>query len=154
MTEKIFAVLLLWMPGLILAGPGLLIRFGVWKTWYLAPVTPFTAKPMVLLGIPFSLFFWCMPIIALLPIDDDTYMRWIAIVGVIGTILGIVIADVSPGWAKPTWQRRLEERYSKEEINEFLQVWRKMDQQEWARLIGTDEGLEELVRIARGPYRA
>lgn len=74
--------------------------------------------------------------------------------GVIGTILGIVIADVSPGWAKPTWQRRLEERYSKEEINEFLQVWRKMDQQEWARLIGTDEGLEELVRIARGPYRA
>lgn len=71
-----------------------------------------------------------------------------------GFTIGIALALWAPGWAKPTWQRRLEDRYNQNEIDSFLRVWRRMNKKEWGRLIETDEGLEELVKMARNPSRS
>lgn len=154
MNEKILAVLVAWILGLIVALPNLLIRTGFWKSWYLSPtIPPFAVKRMIYLGIPFSLFFWCLPLVLLLPIDDQTAMIWSGRIGVVGIILGITMAALAPSWAKPGWQRRLENRYSHDEIADFLPVWQQIDRKDWAQLIETEEGLKQLVEMTGYEYR-
>ncbi|MEA3396498.1 MAG: hypothetical protein U9R05_03455 [Chloroflexota bacterium] len=79
-------------------------------------------------------------------------MKVWASVSVAGIVLTVVLGTWNPRWLKPAWQRRLEDRYSRDQIETFIRVWRQMDRREWGRLIETEEGLEELVRRARGPY--
>ena len=130
-----------------------MIRFGKWKDWYLSPtVPPFAFKRAVHLGIPFSFFFLFAPFLALVPVAPDTKLNIWAGIGVTGIVGGIVLAVWAPGWAKPEWQRRLEDRYNHDEIAEFLKVWRQMDRKEWGRLIETEEGLRQLVEMAEGQY--
>jgi hypothetical protein len=95
-----------------------------------------------------------MPLLAVLPADSDTSMNIVAGIGVAGIVIGIILAFWAPRWAKPAWQRRLEDRYSYAEINTFLPVWQRMDHKEWGRLVGTEEGLKKLVEKARGQYRS
>ena len=67
-----------------------------------------------------------------------------------GAVLAVVMIVWTPGWAKPKWQRYLEDRYSWREIRgTFIPVWRKMDRQEWATLLDSEAGIRELVRRAR-----
>jgi hypothetical protein len=152
--EKLVAMVVTWMLGLIVALPNLLMRAGFWKSWYLSPtIPPFAVKRMLYLGIPFSLFFWCLPIVLLLPIDDQAAMAWSGRIGIAGVLLGIAIAFIAPSWAKPAWQRRLEDRYDQDEIAIFVRVWQQMDRKEWGRLIETEEGLKQLVERSGGQYR-
>ncbi|MDY7076796.1 MAG: hypothetical protein SXV54_07705 [Chloroflexota bacterium] len=68
-------------------------------------------------------------------------------------LLCLVFAIWQPRWLKPTWQRRLEDQYSQAEINTvFRPAWRKMNHREWSHLIETEEGLEQLVQMARSVH--
>ncbi len=100
---------------------------------------------------PFSAIFVCAPFMSLLPINEDERLQVLVGISVAGAIFAIILGLWRPRWAKPTWQRRLEDRYDNDEIKfVFIPAWRKMDRKEWGRLIETEEGLEELVSIARG----
>jgi hypothetical protein len=139
--------------GALLLLPSLLVRLGVWKTWYLAPsIPPFTFKRSFHLW-PFALMFLCTPLIAILPLGDQAFELVIASIGIAGILLGIGLAVWAPRWAKPAWQRRLEDRYHHDEIATFVRVWRQIDRKEWGRLIETEEGLKQLVERAGGQYR-
>jgi hypothetical protein len=147
-------IFLSWLLGSFLFVPGLLVRLGKWKDWYLSPtIPPFAVKRFVYMGMPASLFFLCMPLLAIMPVGSDTGENLIAGIGVAGFAIGIILAFWAPRWAKPAWQQRLEDRYSHSEINAFLPVWQHMDHKEWGWLIGTEEGLKQLVEKAGGQYR-
>ncbi len=147
-------IFLSWLLGSFLFVPGLLVRLGKWKDWYLSPnIPPFAVKRFVYAGMPASLIFLHLPFLAFVPVDPDTKLDISAYIGVAGIAIGIVLAFWAPRWAKPAWQRRLEDRYSYAEINTFLPVWQHMDHKEWGRLVGTEEGLKELVEKAGGQYR-
>lgn len=151
MIDKLLAILIMWLIGAPIYLPGLLARLGIYKNWYLVPFMPPFAWRGIIYMWPFSAFFICYPFIALSPLSDAQVMRvWVGI-GILGLIISVIIGLWQPRWAKPTWQRRLEDRYDYDEIKfVFIPAWRKMDRKEWGRLIETEEGLEELVSIARG----
>jgi hypothetical protein len=55
-----------------------------------------------------------------------------------------------PRWAKPDWQRYLEDNYSWSEIrNVLIPYWRQMDRSTWNTLMDSEEGIDKLVRMAR-----
>lgn len=83
-------------------------------------------------------------------VSDDIFMSMIGTVGITGVFLGIVMIIWTPGWAKPAWQRYLEENYTWQEIRGvFIPTWRKMNRREWTTLMDSEEGIEELVSRAR-----
>lgn len=148
--QKVLAIVAMWILGAPIYLPWLLARLGLYKRWYFAPfMPPFSWRGWIQLW-PISAFFVFTPCIALLPIGDDLFITVIAGIGISGVIIALVLVLWTPSWAKPTWQRRLEDRYSHEEISRFIQVWRGMDFKEWSRLIETEEGTKTLVRMARG----
>jgi hypothetical protein len=139
----------MWLLGSPLYLPWLLARLGIYKSWYFAPfMLPFSWRGWIQLW-PMSAFFIFTPCIALMPMSDDIAMKLIAFIGITGVVLAFVMALWNPRWAKPAWQRRLEDRYSYETINNFIEVWRQMDFAEWSQLVETEEGLEKLVKIAQ-----
>ena len=84
---------------------------------------------------PVSIFFFFVPFLAILPISDELAMNIIGIVAIVGVILAIVMVGWTPGWAKPDWQRYLEDKYTWSEIRStFIPVWRKMDRKKWSQL--------------------
>jgi hypothetical protein len=151
MMEKILAILLLWLMGAPVYLPGVLARLGIYKSWYLVPFMPPFAWRGIVHMWPFSAIFVCAPFMSLLPLNEDERLQVLVGISIAGAILAVIIGLWQPRWAKPTWQRRLEDRYDYDEIKfVFIPAWRKMDRKEWGRLIETEEGLEELVSIARG----
>jgi hypothetical protein len=137
--------------GLVFAAMGISVRCGWHKTWYIKRTyPPVTYRAAQYFAFPFSLFWFSFPIVALLPIPRDNKVVPL-VVGMLGSfVLCLVFAIWQPRWLKPTWQRRLEDRYSWKEISGiFIPAWRRMDRREWGRLIETQEGLEQLVRKAR-----
>lgn len=151
--ERLAAAIVSWLIGAPIYMPWLLARLGFYKGWYLAPfIPPFSWRRWILVW-PMSAFFVCMPFVGLLPLSPDDKLNVLATIGVIGFVFAILLILWNPRWAKPAWQRRLEERYTHRQINKFLDVWRHMDRSEWGRLIETEEGLEELVRRAQGEER-
>lgn len=147
-------IFLSWLLASIFIVPHLLIRLGKWKDWYLSPtVLPFAFKRGVHLGIPFSFLFLFAPCMAFVPGDPYTKLGILLSISAVGFISGIVLALSEPHWAKPGWQRQLEERFTRDEIAAFLPIWRHMDHQKWGRLIETEEGLEQLVQMARERQR-
>lgn len=148
--NKLLGIVGMWLLGVPIYLPWLLARLGIYKRWYFAPfIPPFSWRRWIQLW-PLSAVFVCAPFIALSPLSDDIFMKMWAGVGITGVVLAVVMVLWTPGWAKPTWQRRLEDRYSHEEISDFIRVWKQMDFREWGRLIETEEGLEQLVQRARG----
>jgi hypothetical protein len=151
--DKLLAVCVMWLLGAPIYLPGLLARWGVYKSWYLVPwMPPFAWRGIVYMW-PFSAVFVCYPFIALSPLSDDAVMKVWAGIGIGGAIFAIILGLWRPRWAKPAWQRRLEDRYDHDEIATFVRVWRQMDRKEWGRLIETEEGLKQLVERAGGQYR-
>jgi hypothetical protein len=153
MIDKFLAVCVVWLLGAPIYLPWLLSRLGFYKGWYLAPsMPPFVWRGSIHLW-PLSAVFVCYPLIALSPLNDDAVMKVWAGVGIASFILTLVLGVCNPRWAKPAWQRRLEDRYSHDEIATFVRVWRQMNRKEWGRLIETEEGLKQLVERAGGQYR-
>ena len=140
--------------GLLFVGMGVSVRCGWYKTWYIKRVyPPFTYRAAQYFAFPISLF-WLTPLLCvLLPISKERKLP-LGLIGMVGSpILCFVLAVWQPRWLKPTWQRRLEDRYNQAEIDTvFRPVWRKMDRREWGKLIETEEGLERLVEMARDPH--
>ena len=86
----------------------------------------------------------------MLPLSDDAFMIVLGWTSLVGGILGLVMIIWTPAWAKPKWQRYLEDKYSWREIRGvFIPAWRKMERKQWGQLLDSEEGIEELVRIAR-----
>ncbi len=97
---------------------------------------------------PASAVFVCYPVIALSPLSDDVVMQLWAIVSLVGIALALIMTLWTPRWAKPAWQRRLEDRFSHEQISAFISVWRKMPFSQWSDMIETEEGMLELADYA------
>ena len=111
------AFLIFWGLASLTFIPGLLMRLGIWKGWYLAKNTPpFGVKGFVYLAMPVSAFFLSMPCTALIPVAPDTQSQIALYVGAAGFVFGIVLAIWQPWWAKPEWLRRLEDNYDYDEI--------------------------------------
>ena len=148
MINKILATLAMWLLAVPIFLPWLLARLSVYKRWYFAPfIPPFSWRGWIQLW-PLSAFFICIPFLALTPLSDDMFMKSIVVVGVLGVIGAFVIVVWTPGWAKPAWQRRLEDRFSHEQISAFISVWRKMPFSQWSDMIETEEGMLELADYA------
>lgn len=145
------AFLIFWGLASLTFIPGLLMRLGIWKGWYLAKNTPpFGVKGFVYLAMPVSALFISGPFMALIPVDPGMRLEIWSYIGVAGFVIGIVLAIWQPWWAKPEWLRRLEDNYDYDEIKfVFLPAWRQMNHKEWGQLIETEAGLKELIRQAR-----
>jgi hypothetical protein len=57
-----------------------------------------------------------------------------------------------PNFLKPVWLRRLESVYPPEAVDLFQLEWKKMNRDEWARKISTEEGMNELVKQVMDKY--
>jgi hypothetical protein len=97
---------------------------------------------------PLSLFFVGSPFLVIIPIRGDNRLTASAILGVIGLILTIYMIVWTPGWAKPVWQRRLEDYFSHEQISAFIVTWRKLPFSTWCEMIETEDGMFELADYA------
>lgn len=130
-------------------GLGVLMRMGIWKSWYLkSDLPPVTMRAAVYALIPIGLGFTLAPILAALG-DDDS--MWAARLYGVTLAIGTILAIWQPPWVKPAWLRRLEFQYDQDTIKALIAEWRKMDRKEWGALIETQQGLDELVRRAGVP---
>jgi hypothetical protein len=130
--------------------PWVLARVGIYKRWYLAPFMPPLMWSRAIYAWPASALFITAPLVGLLPIDGDARGLVLGIVSMLGVVLAIVMILWTPGWAKPDWQRYLEDNYPWWEIRRvFIPAWQKMDRAYWSKLMDSEEGIEELVRMAR-----
>ena len=130
---------------------GLLIRLGIWKSWYLQRYYPVIAmKRSRHLGIPLGLLILLTPPCLFVGsslftgVETMSYL-WVAMIDFL-LISGVVIAIWNPPWANPAWLQRLEAQYDEDTIRTLIANWRKMDRKEWGALIETQQGLDELVR--------
>lgn len=148
---KLFlGTLMMWAFGAPIYLPWLLARMGYYKRWYLAPFAPPLMWGKAIYLWPISLFFVSAPIVSFLGITGSlasTVMAWISPISI---ILAFNMLLWTPGWAKPTWQRYLEDKYSWREIREvFIPAWREMDRKQWSQLLDSEQGIEQLVKLAR-----
>jgi hypothetical protein len=144
------ATIVSFLLGAPLYLPWLFVKFGRYKTWYLAPALPPLIYGRALYGWPLCAVFISPPFVALFGYSGDEGLEIIAVIGLIGVVCGFWMIIWTPDWAKPFWQRHLESAYSYQEIRTvFLPAWRKMDRREWSNMMETKEGIEELVVYAR-----
>lgn len=136
--------------GFSFAIPWLIVRLGVWKSWYLVPFMPPLIWGRAIYGWPVGLMFIALPFLPLFGLQGDDFTGVSGYIGIAGVVLAFIMIIWTPGWAKPKWQRYLEDNYSWREIRGiFIPTWRKMDWKQWGQLLDSIEGIEELVRIAR-----
>ncbi len=141
-----FCLFFLGIPFFLL---GVAIRQGWVNRWYLhTQLIPYM-PPSTMYGlIPFSFVFFLLPIIGVLPVRPELKGVLLLFGWVVCLLLAIVVFPIwKPNFLKPKWLRRLEAEYPPDVIAYFRQEWSKMDRDEWARKIGTEEGMEELVRL-------
>lgn len=146
--DWVIGALFFWLLSMPVILPWVLAKIGTYKRWYLIPlVFPFAWRNWIQLW-PLSAVFVCAPFTGLLPIEIEARMKIWATVTVVGVILAIVMVLWTPRWAKPAWQRRLEDRFSHEQISAFISVWRKMPFSQWSDMIDTEEGMLALADYA------
>lgn len=97
---------------------------------------------------PLSAVFVCYPFIAISPLSDENVMKVWALVAVLGIIMSALMILKNPRWAKPLWQRRLEDLFSYEQISAFIKTWRNLPFSQWCNMIDTEEGMLELADYA------
>ena len=126
------------------------IRQGRFNRWYLhTQLVPYM-PPATMYGlIPMGLALSLPPLILILPFFSGNFKyNLILVIGAVCLILaGFVFPMWKPDFLKPTWLRKLESEYPPDVIEFFVQEWKEMDKDEWARKIGTEEGMEELIRL-------
>lgn len=148
--DLLLGTLMMWVFGSPLYLPWIFARLGKYKRWYLAYFAPPVMWGKVIYAWPASAGFIVTPLIVLIPNHGDLRLLVWGIIGTVGVILGFLMVLWQPKWAKPDWQRYLEDKYAWREIRGvFIPHWRQMDRQTWNRLMDSEEGIDELVRMAR-----
>jgi hypothetical protein len=132
---------------------GFAIRLGWITRWYLHTqlvpyMPPATAYGYFPLGLALSL----PPIILGLPIDVNIKSNLVLGVWAICFLLIVVFPIWKPKFLKPKWLLRLEAQYPPEAIEVFKREWKEMDRDEWAHKIGTETGMEELIKRVTDKY--
>jgi hypothetical protein len=134
---------------------GLAIRRGKGRInrWYLhTQLIPYMPPSTAYGYIPLSFGFFLPPIILALPISGEVKINLIFVAWGICFLLMMVFPIRKPRFLKPAWLQRLETQYPPDAIEMFKQEWKKMDRDEWARKIGTEEGMKELMKLATDKY--
>ncbi len=150
----LFGTILSFMLGAPLYLPWILARIGKYKRWYLAYFAPPFMWHRAIFAFPSATGFVIIPFLRLLPDDPDLRLGIWGYVGLAGVIIGFLMMLWTPRWAKPKWQQYLEDNYPYSEIRRtFVPVWREMDRRQWNRLMDSEEGIDELVRLARKGLR-
>ncbi len=132
---------------------GIAIRQGWINRWYLHTqlipyMPPSTAYGFIPLGLGF-----CLSAIALiLPVNNQLKADLFLGIPCIGILLALIFPLWKPNFLKPIWLRRLETRYPPEAVEFFQLEWKKMNREEWANKIGTEEGMQELVALVTDKY--
>jgi hypothetical protein len=149
--ERVAASIVSILFGSLFYLPWIFIRLGKYKLWYLAHRIPPFSWPRVMYALPaFATMFILLPFVALLPISNDAAMAVLGVISVIGVILGFILMIWTPRWAQPDWQFYLEGNFEWSEIKRvFIPYWRQMDRRTWISLMDSEEGIDELVRLAR-----
>ncbi len=130
--------------------PWVLARVGIYKRWYLAPFMPPFIWGKAIYGWPVSAVFFAPHFAALLGKTGGSGLEVANLFSLIGFVLAFIMIIRTPKWAKPMWQHYLESKYARAEIRKvFIPVWWNMDRKEWGRLLDSEEGIEELVQLAR-----
>ncbi len=126
---------------------GIAIRQGWVNRWYLhTQFIPYMPPSTMYSLIPLSFAFFLPPIILALPISGEVKDILIFSTWGICFLLMMTFPIWKPNFLKPDWLRRLESKYPPDVIDYFRKEWKKMDRNEWAQKIRTEEGMEELIR--------
>lgn len=148
--ERVLGFLMSFTFGLLFYGPWLLVRFGLYKIWYIAPAMPPLIWGRAVYGWPLGIMFILGPFLSLIPTTIDIRTEILHYIVLMSIVMTLWMLIWPPAWAKPFWQRHLESAYSYQEIRTvFLPAWRKMDKREWSKMMETKKGIEELVAYAR-----
>jgi hypothetical protein len=121
--------------------------------WYLhTQLVPYLPPSTAYIYFPLGCALSLPPLILALPLDGETKSDLVFITWAICFILIFVFPIWKPRFLKPEWLRRLEVQYPPDAIEMFKQEWKKMDRDEWARKIGTEEGMKELIKSVTDKY--
>ena len=154
MQNPIFEFDILWRGvcwfslGLPFALVGIAIRTGRINRWYLhtQPV-PYMPPSSMYSLFPLSFAFFIPPIILPLPMSVEIREGIVFSAWAVCFVLMFVFPIWQPNFLKPKWLRKLEAEYPPDVIEYFRIEWSKLDRDEWARKIGTEDGMEELIRL-------
>ena len=154
MARYLLGTMLMWALGSPLYFPWILVRYGKYKSWYLTHLFPPFIGGRAIYAWPLCAFFIFSPILAMLPIDDETFMNALGVISLASIFFAAYMMIWTPKWAKPKWQRYIEANYSFREIrNVFVPAWRRMDRYEWSIQLDSEEGIQELVQLARDDHK-
>jgi hypothetical protein len=146
----LLGTLMMWAFGAPLYLPWIFARLGKYKRWYLAYFAPPFMWGKAIYAWPASAGFVFAPFMVLIPNHGDLRLFVWGIVGMAGVVTGFLMILWQPRWAKPPWQAYLEANYQWWEIRRvFIPYWRQMDRQTWNMLMDSEEGIDELVAMAR-----
>lgn len=132
----------LWVALLVQHGKGRMNR------WYLHG---FSSMAYGFLVWGLTIFF--QPLALLLPVNADMKIYFFGGVTAVGVILTFIVFPFwKPDFLKPTWLRHLESQYPPDAVELFKHEWKKMNRDEWAGKIGTEEGMNELMKQVTDKY--
>jgi hypothetical protein len=136
-----------------LMGIAILRGTGRANRWYLyTQRIPYMPPSAAYIYFPLGCALSLPPLILALPIDGETKSNLVFITWGICFILIFVFPIWKPRFLKPKWLQRLEAQYPPDAIEMFEQEWKKIDRDEWARKIGTEDGMEELIKLVTDKY--
>ncbi len=129
--------------GLIMVSLGLFLRFGGFKTWYLAKGIPILMpRAFQNILIPFGVTLIAMEIVwsDLIP-NVQFGNRLFGLVVMPLFVISLLLAVWNPRWLRPRWLVYLEDTYGSV-------MWRLLDEARknvpaWSRRVRTQQGLEE-----------
>lgn len=137
-----FCIPFFWIAFLIRRGKGRTNR------WFLHVFAPIAYSPL-----PWGLTISIPLVLLLLPFNSSAKTSLFCGVTWAGIFLAFVVFPIwKPKFLKPDWLRRLEAQYSPETIQLLRGEWMRMDRDEWANKIGTEEGMQELVALVTDKY--
>ncbi len=121
--------------------------------WFLhTQLVPYMPPSTAYGYFPLSFMFFLQPIILALPIGSQPKDGLFIGSSCACFLLMLVFPFWKPRFLKPKWLQRLEAQYPPGAIEMFKQEWKEMDRDEWARKIGTEEGMKELIKLVTDTY--
>jgi hypothetical protein len=126
---------------------GILIRAGIWKTWFATKRIPVLLPTSYYFGyIPFGLMLLSIAFASLF--EPETRLILFDCLVPLFLVSSIVLSIWQPWWVQPVWYRWLKEHHGniipilREEV-QAMGGW------EWQRRVSTQEGLEQWVAEVR-----
>jgi hypothetical protein len=133
--------------GLLPIGLYILIRTGLFKSWYILKPLPGLLEPAMMYGAPlFGLAFIAIAVDAMLPAENVDAAGWRGFFIIILFVFsGFALMIWQPAWIKPRWIRWLEREYGY-----CLDILRKealnMGRWNWEAQVRTQADLERWVK--------